>query len=99
VIDIHCNAGKGLNFVKGDPAGDPWTTHDNSKRNLRQADEAGIDQSVIFQISYSTFEKANEEIAGFVRQYPRLFIGFAKHDPRSEAGKIRDLFDLRVPYR
>jgi predicted TIM-barrel fold metal-dependent hydrolase len=96
VIDVHGHAGKGLNFVKGDPAADPWTTYNDPKWNLRQAEEAGIDQSVIFPIHNVTYEKANEEIAGYVRRYPRRFIGFAKHDPKAEAGKIRALLTHEV---
>src|SRR5262249_4494301 len=69
VIDVHCHAGKGLNFARGDPAAEPWTTYNDPKWVLRQAEEAGIGQSVIFPIHNRTFEKANEEIAGYVRQY------------------------------
>jgi predicted TIM-barrel fold metal-dependent hydrolase len=96
VIDVHGHAGKGLNFAKGDPAADPWTTFNDPKWVLQQAEEAGINQSVIFPINNNTFEKANEEIAGYVRQYPRRLIGFAKHDPKSEAGKIRTLLTREV---
>src|SRR5262249_54095879 len=71
VIDVHCHAGKGLNFAKGDPIADPWTTYNDPKWVLQQADEAGIDQSVIFPIHNRTFEKANEEIASYVREHPR----------------------------
>jgi len=96
VIDVHGHAGKGLNFAKGDPVADPWTTFNDPKWVLQQAEEAGINQSVIFPINNNTFEKANEEIAGYVRQYPRRLIGFAKHDPKSEAGKIRKLLTREV---
>jgi predicted TIM-barrel fold metal-dependent hydrolase len=96
VIDVHGHAGKGLNFAKGDPVADPWTTFNDPKWVLQQAEEAGINQSVIFPINNNTFEKANEEIAGYVRQSPRRLIGFAKHDPKSEAGKIRKLLTREV---
>src|SRR5438093_4964313 len=87
VIDAHCHAGKGLNFGKGDPRSAPWTTFNDPERVLRQAAAAGIGQTVIFPINNTTFEKANEEIAGYVRRYPAKFIDFAKHDPKTEAGK------------
>jgi hypothetical protein len=29
VIDVHCQGGKGLNFTKGDPAANPWTTYND----------------------------------------------------------------------
>jgi len=96
VIDVHCHAGKGLNFAKGDPAADPWTTYNDPKWVLRQAEQSGIDQSVIFPIHNRTFEKANEEIASYVREHPRRLIGFAKHDPTAEAGKIQALLTREV---
>src|SRR5262249_36357503 len=45
--------------------------------------------SVIFPINNRTYQQANAEIAGYVRQYPDRLIGFAKHDPKAEAGTIR----------
>src|SRR5262249_54492320 len=45
--------------------------------------------SVIFPINNRTYEQANAEIASYVRQYPDRLIGFAKHDPKAEAGTIR----------
>jgi predicted TIM-barrel fold metal-dependent hydrolase len=96
VIDVHSHAGRGLNFDKGDPVAEPWTTFNDPRWLLQQDDEAGIDQSVIFPINNVTFEKANEEIASYVRQYPGRFIGFAKHDPKTEAGKIKDLLTREV---
>jgi predicted TIM-barrel fold metal-dependent hydrolase len=94
VIDAHCHAGKGMNFGKNDAP--LWTTFNDPEWLLRQAQEAGIDQSIIFPISNVTYEKANEEIAGYVRKYPGRFIGFAKHDPRTEAGRIRALLTREV---
>ncbi len=96
VIDTHCHAGKGMNYGRGDRTHDPWTTYNDPKWVLRQAAEAGIDRSVIFPISNITYQKANEEIAGYVRQYPDRLIGFAKHDPKAEAGKIRTLLTHEV---
>ncbi|HXG08840.1 MAG TPA: amidohydrolase family protein [Gemmataceae bacterium] len=96
IIDAHCHAGKGLNYDKGDPRSAPWTTYNAPERILRRAAEAGISQSVIFPISNTTYEKANEEIASYVRAHPDKFIGFAKHDPQTEAGKIRGLLTREV---
>jgi predicted TIM-barrel fold metal-dependent hydrolase len=96
VLDMHCHAGRGMNFAQGDPAAAPWTTYNDPQWILQQAREAGIAQSVIFPISNTTFEQANQEIAGYVRQFPRRFIGFAKHDPGTEAGKIRGLLTREV---
>ena len=54
-------------------------------------EEAGIDKTIIFPIENSTYRKANEEIAQIVARYPGKFVGFAKHDPVGEAGKIEQL--------
>jgi len=96
VIDAHCHAGKGLNYDKNDPTSDPWTTYNDPMWTLRRADEAGISKTIIFPINNRTYEAANEEIASYVRQWPDRFIGFAKHDSRTEAGKIRDMLRREV---
>jgi predicted TIM-barrel fold metal-dependent hydrolase len=94
VIDAHCHAGRGMNY--GTPDSDPWTTYNDPEWLLRRAEEAGIDQSIIFPITNKTYPKANEEIAGYVHRYPGKFIGFAKHDPITEAGSIRELLTREV---
>jgi predicted TIM-barrel fold metal-dependent hydrolase len=96
VIDAHCHAGKGLNYGKNDPPRDPWTTYNDPQWTLRRMDEAGIAQSVIFPISNTTYREANEEIASYVRRWPQRFVGFAKHDAKTEAGKIRDMLRREV---
>lgn len=96
VIDAHCHAGKGLNYDKNGPMSDPWTTYNDPVWTLRRADEAGIDKTVIFPINNRTYENANQEIASYVRRWPNRFIGFAKHDGKTEAGRIRDLLRREV---
>src|SRR5436190_16555475 len=91
VIDAHCHAGKGMNYGKNDPDAAPWTTFNDPERVIRQADAAGITQTIIFPISNTTYSAANEEIASYVRKWPSKFIGFAKHDPTTEGGRIRDM--------
>jgi uncharacterized protein len=90
VIDAHCHAGKGETMSA------PWTSYADPLVTLRRADEAGIDKTIIFPISNPTYEKANQEIAELVAKYPTRFIGFAKHDPISEAGKIRRMLTREV---
>jgi predicted TIM-barrel fold metal-dependent hydrolase len=85
IIDAHCHAGK------GEAMDAPWSSFADPEVTLRRAEEAGIDKTIIFPINNPTYEKANEELAAIVRRYPGKFIGFAKHDPVSEAGKIRRL--------
>jgi predicted TIM-barrel fold metal-dependent hydrolase len=90
IIDAHCHAGKGETMSA------PWTSYADPQVTLRRAEEAGIDKTIIFPISNPTYEKANQEIAGLVARYPERFIGFAKHDPVSEAGKIRRMLTKEV---
>ena len=89
VIDAHSHAGKGLNYGKSDSTYDPWTTYNDPEQILRRMEESGIDRTIIFPINNTTYEKANEEIASYVRRWPDKFIGFAKHDGNTEAGRIR----------
>ena len=91
IIDAHCHAGKGINYTANDPKSDPWTTYNDPDWTLRRAREAGIDRTIIFPINNATYRQANEEIASYVRRWPDKFIGFAKHDSRTEAGKIRKM--------
>ena len=96
VIDAHCHAGKCLNYGKDESTSDPWTTYNDPRRTLRKAREVGIDKTIIFPINNTTYRQANEEIASYVRRWPDKFIGFAKHDARSEAGRIRDMLRHEV---
>ena len=91
IIDAHCHAGRGLNYASNDPKSDPWTTYNDPDWTLRRARQAGIDKTIIFPINNATYREANEEIASYVRRWPDKFIGFAKHDSRTEAGKIRKM--------
>ncbi|MBW7988664.1 MAG: amidohydrolase family protein [Planctomycetes bacterium] len=91
VIDAHCHAGKGINYASNNPKSDPWTTYNDPEWTLRRARHAGIDKTIIFPINNTTYREANEEIASYVRRWPDKFIGFAKHDSRTEAGKIRKM--------
>jgi predicted TIM-barrel fold metal-dependent hydrolase len=90
IIDAHCHAGKGQAMSA------PWTTYADPEVTLRRAEQAGIDQIVIFPIENPTYERANEEIAQLVARHPDKFIGFAKHDPVAEAGRIKTLLTREV---
>lgn len=90
IIDAHCHAGH------GEAMSAPWTTYADPEVSLRRMEEAGIHQAVIFPINNPTYEKANEEIARLCQRYPDKFIGFAKHDPQAEAGRIRSLLEREV---
>lgn len=90
VIDAHCHAGQ------GEAMSAPWTTYADPEVVLRRAEEAGIHKTIIFPINNPAYEKANLEISKMVARYPDQFIGFAKHDPETEAGTIRDLLKREV---
>jgi predicted TIM-barrel fold metal-dependent hydrolase len=90
IVDCHCHAGKGETMTA------PWTSYADPRVTLRRAQEAGIDKTVIFPISNPTYEKANREIADLVARHPDRFIGFAKHDPVSEGGKIHRMLTKEV---
>jgi predicted TIM-barrel fold metal-dependent hydrolase len=83
VIDCHTHVGTGTELTA------PWYTIADPQEILRRHKEAGIDQACIFPISHDTFEEANREVAEIVRRYPGHFIGYAKHDPVNEKGRIR----------
>ena len=96
VIDAHCHAGKGMNYGKGDELSDPWTTYNDPRWTLTRAAEVGIDKTIIFPINNTTYKDANEEIASYVKRWPDKFIGFAKHDAKTEAGNIRNMLRHEV---
>jgi len=96
VIDAHCHAGKGLNYGKNDKTYDPWTTYNDPRWTLDRMAEVGIDKTVIFPINNTTYKEANEEIASYVRRWPRKFIGFAKHHSKTEGGRIRGMLRHEV---
>jgi predicted TIM-barrel fold metal-dependent hydrolase len=96
IIDCHCHAGRGFNYDRKNPPSDPWTTFNDPEWTLRRMDEVGIDRTVIFPISNTTYRQANEEIARYVRRWPTKFIGFAKHDAQTEAGQIHGLLRHEV---
>ena len=85
VIDCHTHAGTGTALTA------PWTTIADPDEILRRNKEAGIDKACIFPITHDTFEEANQEIAQIVKRYPGRFIGYAKHDPVNEKGRIRTM--------
>jgi len=90
VIDAHCHAGR------GEAMSAPWTTRADPEITLRHMAEAGIDRAILFPINNTEYEKPNLEIAEICGRYPGKFIGFAKHDPQAEAGRIRALLRREV---
>src|SRR5262245_38382552 len=85
VIDCHVHAGTAPALTA------PWTTIADPAEIIRRNKQARIDKSVIFPISNDTYEEANREIVEICRRYPGRFIGYAKHDPVTEHGRIRPM--------
>ncbi len=96
IIDAHCHAGHGVNSRKLGGPHDPWTTFNDPVETLRKMEEVGIDRTVIFPINNDTYERANKTIAEYVRRWPKKLIGFAKHDSKTEDGRIADLLRHEV---
>lgn len=90
VVDAHCHVGRGETMTA------PWTSYADPQVVLERARAAGIDKTIVFPINNPTFEKANEAVAEIVGRHPDKLIGFAKHDPQAEAGKIRALLIREV---
>jgi len=90
IVDAHCHAGHGQAMSA------PWTTWADPEVTLRHMAEAGIDRTVIFPIENPAYEQANQEIAEICARYPDKFVGFAKHNPETEAGRIRGLLRREV---
>jgi uncharacterized protein len=82
IVDAHCHAGHGQALSA------PWTTRADPQLTLRRMQDAGIDRTIIFPINNQQYEQANAEVADICRRYPGKFVGFAKHDPQTEAGRI-----------
>src|SRR5262249_11564405 len=85
VIDCHTHVGTASTLTA------PWSTIANPEEILRRNREAGIDKACVFPISHDTFEEANREVAAIARRHRDRFIGFAKHDPVREKGRIREM--------
>jgi uncharacterized protein len=90
VIDAHCHAGTGQQMQA------PWNTRADVQVTLQHMAEAGIDRTIIFPINNSEYERPNQEVAEICAQHPGKFIGFAKHDPQQEAGRIGRLLRREV---
>ena len=90
VIDAHCHVGYGQAMTA------PWTTRAPVEIVLRHMEEAGIDRTVIFPVNDADYEKPNQRVAETCGHYQGKFIGFAKHDPETERGRIERLLRHEV---
>jgi predicted TIM-barrel fold metal-dependent hydrolase len=79
IIDFHTHLGRG-----DDPPAGPLQHDLFPEQILRQMDEAGVDRTVVFPVTYRDYRAANREIAGYVAAHPARLIGF---------GRVRDTDD------
>ncbi len=79
ILDFHAHLGKG----DTPPAG-PLQFGLFPDQVLRNMDEAGVDRTVVFPVTYKDYRQANREIAGYVTDHPDRLIGF---------GRVRDTDD------
>lgn len=85
IIDFHCHAGR------GDLLTAPWNTIASLDHYLRRARRAGIDRTVVFPAFHTNYAIANRELKRIVdRGRPRL-IGFAMVNPKTDAGRVREM--------
>jgi uncharacterized protein len=73
IIDFHGHQG----------AWEFYGMRDDARRMLRAMDLAGIDQACVFNIFHPDARVAHEQLAGYVREAPDRFIGFAYASPLS----------------
>ena len=90
IIDAHVHAGHGTGI-----------THESStfldpELTLARMADGGIDRSIIFPCDNYEYEKPNQEIAEYCHRYAPKFIGYAKHDPVTEKGRIAAMLKHEV---
>ena len=91
VIDCHNNVGVTRLAGSSVDLTDLWFTFEDPEGVLGRMEEAGIDYSVVAHAGAHSYEQANEEIAELCRRHPGKLIGFAKHSPQREKGRLRSL--------
>lgn len=82
IIDSHCH------FGTGDGLTGPWDTRGDLSSYLPRAREAGIAKTVLIPVFGSDYRKANLQVSGLVRRFPRRFHYLAMVHPRRDRGRI-----------
>ena len=85
IIDFHCHAGR------GDLLTAPWNTTAPLESYLRRARRAGIARTVVFPAFHTDYTTANRELARIVARWRPRLIGFAMVNPKSDAGRVREM--------
>jgi len=85
VIDCHAHCGIAQGVVYS------WDTVGDVEEILRNADEAGVDKTIIFPLGNKSYKKSNEYIAQMCQRYPEKLIGYAWHSAQTENYPVHDL--------
>jgi predicted TIM-barrel fold metal-dependent hydrolase len=86
VIDFHAHVG----------AWPQYGMFDDPSDMLRAMDDAGVDQTCLFNVFQGDHRRGNDEVARVVRRYPDRFIGFAfvtPHYPAEMTDELTRAFD------
>ena len=85
IIDFHCHAGQ------GDLLTAPWNTTAPLESYLRRARRAGIARTVVFPAFHTDYTTANRELGRIVARWRPRLIGFAMVNPKTDAGRVREM--------
>jgi predicted TIM-barrel fold metal-dependent hydrolase len=91
VVDSHALAGKGVTWE------DPEREVDyDPSQLLEQAARAGIGRLCVLSPRGADYKAANQFVARLCEQHRDKLIGFAVHNPQSEAGRVRQMLTEEV---
>jgi len=85
IVDAHCHIGRG-EFI-----GRAYDIDITPEFIIRLADEAEIDKTVVFPVSYSDYSYANREVAMTVEKYPDKLIGFCRINCSNPKSALKNL--------
>src|SRR5262245_23048955 len=83
VIDGHCHAGPGGNFVSG-----PWDVTANLDRYARRAEQAGIARTVLLPVFHSDYAQANNVVGRLARAQSDRFWWYCMVHAARDRGRI-----------
>ncbi len=90
-IDCHALVGKGVTWAVPERE----VNYDPNEL-LERAARAGIDRLCVLSPRTTDYKEANAQLARVCQQHPDKLIGFAVHNPKSEAGQIRQRLTAEV---
>jgi len=84
VIDCHAQLGEGETWAEP-----KRPVNYTVEMILERAAEAGIDRSCVSAPRNPSYEQLNIQVARLCEKYPDRLIGFAVHNPQTEAGRLK----------